>query len=251
MTIGTSVAYTTATGIAVLTVPLTSTGQGQRYNWENKNSAGLLPYNLAGNMLNIVACAPGATGGNLHIFFSSLVTGADSPSFDVALSQLTAGFVPISVPVPDAGASFDPTSILVTRIEVEAGSGFGTSWQLPATIVYIDSISTSNGLFKDSFDIAVDYNVLATSGVRSGGGTVTWLGSYTWQPGAGGSTSTGQGGNGGGGAPNAGGSSTSGGDGALGGSNASSGGNSAAVAGSSAGMSIDGGAGGSGGISGT
>lgn len=198
MTIGAAGAAMTAAGIAVLTVPLTAVGQGQRYNWENKNSSGLVPANLAGATMNIVACAPGATAGNLHIFFSAGVTGADSPSFDVALSQLNAGFETISIPVPDAVGSFDPTSVLVTRIEVEAGTGFGTSWQTPATIVYIDSISTSNGVFKDNFDTAVDYGVLATSGVRSGNGTVTWVGSYTWEASAGGSTSTGQGGAGGG-----------------------------------------------------
>jgi len=112
------------------------------------------------------------------VFFSTAVTGADSPAFDVALSQLTSGFETISIPVPDATSSFDPTSILVTRIEVEAGANFGTSWQTPATVVYIDSISTSDGRFNDTFDSGSA--PLQYSGSRAvSASTLTWVSDYS------------------------------------------------------------------------
>ena len=213
MTIGAAGASMTATGLAVLTVPLTAAGQGQRYNYENYNGRTPDHYDLTGATLNIVACAPGATGGDLSIFFTTNAR-VDSPTFNVPLSALTSGFETISIPVPDATANgYDPSIIFVIRIEVEAGAAFGTSWQTPATVIYVDSISTSNGVFNDTFDLTVDGSVvLATSGVRAGNGTVTWTSAYTWQASTGGSTSTSQGGGGGavggGGASNGGSSSS-------------------------------------------
>ena len=259
MLIGTAGAAMTATGLAVLTVPLTASGQGQRFNYENFNGKTPDHYDLTGATLNIVACAPEATGGDLSIFFTTNAR-IDSPMFNVPLSALTSGFQTISIQVPDATPNgYDPSIIFVIRLEVEAGAAFGSSWQTPASVVYIDSISTSDGTFNDTFEIAVDYGVLAKSDARAGSGTVTWVSSYTVQGSTGGATSTSQGGAGGvagdGGAPNAGGSS------ALtvtgGSSNSASGGGLAAgtggmnEAGGTAASSATGGAGGTGGASGT
>ena len=179
-TVDASGSCTHASGVAVLTVPLTTSGEGQRFNYQNfsiMNTDVNGSYDLAGATLNIVACAPDATGGNLHVFFTT-PDRKDSPATDVALSTLTTGFTTISIPVPAASGDFDPTSIMVTRIEVEAGSAFGTSWQSPATVIYIDSISTSNGLFNDTFDS--NYDPLQHSGARNTKSlsTVSWVSDY-------------------------------------------------------------------------
>jgi hypothetical protein len=196
MTIGAAGASTNATGVAVLTVPLTTASQGKRFNWQDYNYQGRTPnyYDLTGATLNIVACAPGATGGDLNIFFTT--NYGNSPTFKVPLSAITSGFQTVSIPVPGATSTgYDPATILVTRIEVEAESAFGTSWETPATIVYIDRISTSNGLFNDTFDSPADPGTLQGSGARPlTGSTLTWLSSFTVPPGTGGTTSTGQGG---------------------------------------------------------
>jgi hypothetical protein len=169
--------YGQATGVAVLTVPLTATGQGQRYNYQNFDGTGS-SYDLTGATLTIVACAPNATGGNLHVFFTTSAR-ADSIATDVALSTLTAGFTTIRIPVPAAvSGGFDPATLILTRIEVEAGSAFGTSWQTPATMVYIDSISTSNGRFNDT--LGSTFDPMQSSGARPlTGSSLTWLNSYT------------------------------------------------------------------------
>lgn len=181
-------------GLAALAVPLTSVGQGSRFNYQNFDGVG--SYDLTCKKLNIVAYAPDAKGGNLHVFFTT--TGRlDSVAFDVALSQLASGFQTISIPVPSAVAGgYDPAMTMVIRIEVESGSAFGASWQSPATLVYLDSISTSDGLFNDVFAASTD--PLRTSGVRwQNGSTVTWVSDITVQSGTGGATGTGQAGAGG------------------------------------------------------
>ena len=163
-------ACTSASGVVALSVPLTAIGEGQRYNYQNYDGIG--SYDLTGATLDIVACAPAATAGNLHVFFTTLDRN-DSTAFDVALSSLTTGFQTISISVPAASGQFDPGTIMVTRVEIEAGDGFGTSWQQPATVVVIDSISTSNGLFNDTFD--EDIAPLQHSGARVlSGATITW-----------------------------------------------------------------------------
>ena len=165
---------TSASGVAVLTVPLTLIGQAQRYNYQNLDGIGF--YDLTGATLDIVAYAPAAIGGNLHVFFTT-PNLVDSTAFDVELSTLTTGFQTISIPVPAASGGFNPAMIMVTRIEVEAGSVFGTTWQTPATIVLIDSISTSDGRLNDTFN--AEALPLEHSGALSvPGATITWLSDY-------------------------------------------------------------------------
>ena len=133
-------------------------------------------YDLTGATLDIVAYAPDAIGGNLHVFFTT-PDRVDSPVVDVALSTLTTGFETVSIPVPMASGGFEPDKIMVIRIEVEAGTAFGAPWQTPATVVYVDSISTSDGRFDDTF--ATDEEPLESSGARSlSGSTITWLSNY-------------------------------------------------------------------------
>jgi hypothetical protein len=99
----------------------------------------------------------------------------------VALSSLTGEFQTTSVPVPAPSGRFDPDTIALTRIKVEAGDGFGTSWQQPETIVVIDRISTSNGVFDDTFDEGIA--PLEHSGARLlEGATITWEQSYSGNP---------------------------------------------------------------------
>jgi hypothetical protein len=95
----------------------------------------------------------------------------------VALSSLTGEFQTTSVPVPAPSGRFDPDTIALTRIKVEAGDGFGTSCQQPETIVVIDRISTSNGAFDEGIA------PLEHSGARLlEGATITWEQSYSGNP---------------------------------------------------------------------
>ena len=164
----------TAQGVVVLTVPLSEPGQGQRYNAHN---TGRVEANdLTGATLTLRVYAPGATGGNLHVFYSS-ANFANSEPTDIALSNLTDGFKDIEIPVPDPMSNgFRPTDVFIIRVEVEAGAGFGESWQLPSTVVYIDSIISSNGLIADSFDTAPSFSTFGLSDSRElPNSSLSWL----------------------------------------------------------------------------
>jgi hypothetical protein len=169
-----------ATGVMMLSVPLTATGQGQRYNVNNTTVAPATTYDLSGATLTIRAYAPGALGGDLSIFLTSTMTGGSSVAMQVGLSTLTTGFVDIVVPVPAASAGgYDPALTDVIRIEVEAGAAFGTAWQTPATIVYIDSVISSNGAVNDPFDTNPPFGTFGSSGARQvTNSAFSWLATY-------------------------------------------------------------------------
>jgi hypothetical protein len=171
-----------ATGVEMLSVPLTTTGQGQRYNVQNLSNPET-PYNLSGQTLTIRAYAPGAIGGDMSVFFRSL--GAfDSPPTRTALSSITAGFIDVQIAVPAATGSFDPTMVDVIRIEIEADGNFGSTFQTPATIVYIDSVTSSGGTVSQLLGSAPGATQFASSGARTFtldggvGPTNSWLAQY-------------------------------------------------------------------------
>jgi len=173
----TDVPPTSATGVEMISVPLTAPEggaavPGQRYNVQNRVSPDV-PYNLAGQTLTIRAYAPGAIGGDLSVFFRSSIpvdgaaTGAvDSVATKVALSTLTSGFTDVPITVPAAAGGFDPSMVDIMRIEVEAAPAFGDTFQTPATIIYFDSITSSNGAVNLTFDVAAGGNDFASSGAR-------------------------------------------------------------------------------------
>jgi hypothetical protein len=174
---GGSSAVTTATGVEVLSVPLMLTGDGQRYNVQNRSSPSA-PYDLSGQTLVIRAYAPGAIGGDLSVFFRSSST-TDSPATKVALSTLTSGFVNVSVTVPAATGGFDPTMVDVIRIEVEADATYGTTFQTPNTIVYLDSVTTANSVVSQLFSTTPATTDFMPSGARPlTGSTNTWAATY-------------------------------------------------------------------------
>jgi hypothetical protein len=153
------------------------TGQGQRFNVQNLSNPST-PYNLSGATLVIRAYAPGAVGGDLSVFFRSTST-TDSPAMKIALSTLTSGFVDVSVPVPAATGNFDPTMVDVVRIEVEADANYGTTFQTPATLVYLDSVTSSNSADSQLFTTTPSGTDFATSGARQvAGSTATWAATY-------------------------------------------------------------------------
>jgi hypothetical protein len=163
----------------MLSVPLAASGDGQRFNVNNTTTAPATTYDLTGATLTIRAYAPNALSGDLNIFFTASAAGT-SAAMQVGLSTLTAGFVDIAVPVPAAvQGGFNPALTDVIRIEVEAGADFGVGWQAPATIVYIDSIVSSNGAVNDLFDTNPPFGTFGSSGARPlAGSTFSWMATY-------------------------------------------------------------------------
>jgi hypothetical protein len=167
-------------GVEILSLPFTAAGQGQRYNAQNTT----LPppqvgttYNLSGQTVTIRVYAPGATGGDLSVFFRSN-SGANSVATKVALSTMTAGFTDVVINVPVAGGGYDPALTDVIRIEPETDPAFGSSWLNP-TIIVIDSIVSSNGVVDIPFTTAPTGSVFSSSGARPlAGSTNVWANLY-------------------------------------------------------------------------
>ena len=167
----------TASGVEVLTVPLMAVNDGQRFNVQNRTNPPM-PFDMSGATLTIRAYAPCAVGGNLSIFFRS-TSGTDSPSMKVGLSTLVDAFVDIAVPVPAATGNFDPVLVDIIRIEVEADAAFGSTFRSPATIVYIDSVLSSNGAVSHPFDTMPTFLDFGDSGFRPlAGSTNVWRAQY-------------------------------------------------------------------------
>jgi hypothetical protein len=166
-----------ATGVEQLSVPLMTVGEGQRYNVQNRTSPSA-PFDMSGATLTVRAYAPCAIGGNLSIFFRS-TTGTESPTMKVGLSTLVDAFVDIVVPVPEATGYFDPVLVDIIRIEVEADPAFGSTFRSPATIVYIDSVTSSNGAVTHLFDTMPTFLDFGNSGARPlAGSSDVWRAQY-------------------------------------------------------------------------
>ena len=128
--------------------------------------------------MTIRAYAPGAIGGDMSVFFRS-PTVVDSPPTRVGLGTIAGGFIDVPVAVPAATGGFDPTMVDVIRIEIEADASFGSTFQTPATIVYIDSITSSNGVVSLPFDTAPVIADFQSSGARPlTGSSFGWLAQY-------------------------------------------------------------------------
>jgi hypothetical protein len=114
----------------------------------------------------------------MSVFFRSPSTTATTP-VRIALSTLTAGFVDVAIPVPAASGGFDPAMVDIIRLEIEADANFGSTFQSPATIIYIDSITTANGVVSlpfTSMQAPADFD---NSGARAiSGSTQMWLAQY-------------------------------------------------------------------------
>jgi hypothetical protein len=97
----------------------------------------------------------------------------------VPANTLNAGFVDISYPVPAAGGGFDPTTVSLIVVEVEAPMGSTGPWQTPATLVYFDSVTSSNGVVNHQFATNPIPDPFQQSGARPlTGSAASWLATF-------------------------------------------------------------------------
>jgi hypothetical protein len=149
----------------MVSVPLANNGQAQRYNVQNQTNPST-PYSLAGATITIRAYAPGAIGGDLSVFCRSTST-TDSPKTRIALNTLKNGFTNVVITVPAATGGYDPALTDVCRIEIESDAAYGTTFQTPATIVYFDSVTSSNGTMTQLLNAAPGPTEFASSGAQT------------------------------------------------------------------------------------
>jgi hypothetical protein len=150
-------------GLAVLSVPLTAASQTHRFADLFVGSA-----NLEGVTLTIRAYAPGATGGTLVIYPSDMLAGYSASPLETKLSSLSAKWMDLTIPVASS-AGFDATIVKQVNLDVKGGPG---PWINP-TVVYIESIWSSNRLVNDTFDTSSG-KLVSSSLVVVPGATIAW-----------------------------------------------------------------------------
>ena len=153
-------------GVAILSVPLTAAAQVQRF-------ADLfipLP-DLEGATLTIRAYAPGATGGKLVIFASDSSSQFSPAVLETELKSISQKWTDLTVQIASSGA-FSATSARQINVELRGAVG---PWSKP-TVVYVDSIRTSNLAVNDTFDSSAGNFVLSSFAAVSGS-TIAWAAS--------------------------------------------------------------------------
>ena len=143
----------------MLSIPLTSSGEAQRY-------ADKFPIDpdLSNTTLTVRVYAPGASNGTvtLYVVDKNFDYG---PRNDFVLDTLSQGWTDLTISIGGADTSFDATSVAQVNFEVTAtGSG---PWAEP-TLIYVDGIRTANGAVHDTFDASYGSWVTSTLLVVSG-----------------------------------------------------------------------------------
>ncbi|HKO50523.1 MAG TPA: hypothetical protein VJV79_22525 [Polyangiaceae bacterium] len=132
-----------AAGVAVLSTPLTTAAQSMRFA-----NPFPLDIGLEGASLTVRAYAPGATGGTLNIFLSDFGSHFSPTVIITPLATVSQKWTDITVPIASLDA-FDANNAKQVNVEVHSGST--GPWTNP-TVVYVDSIRSSNLLVNETFD---------------------------------------------------------------------------------------------------
>jgi len=151
-------------GIVVLSIPFTQTGT-QRY----ADKFPTVP-DLTGTTLVMRVYAPGAKNGNLSLFLTDQNYNFSTRS-DFPLDLLSQGWTDITVNIGGVSGAFNPAAMYQLTYDVSA-TGTGP-WANP-TVVYVDSIRTTNGMVNDHFDASAGSTVASSLSVVTGA-TFTWV----------------------------------------------------------------------------
>jgi hypothetical protein len=157
-------ACVTADGLAVMSIPFTAAGQGQRY------ADKFTLVNLSGATLTLRVYAPGATNGYMNVLFvdASFAQGA---AVTTPFTTLSAGWTDVSIPAQSG--SYDPTSIYQISIEFYTS---GTGPWLNPTVIYLDGVRSSNLAVNDTFDTSKG-NMVTSSLLFVSGSSLGWTAS--------------------------------------------------------------------------
>lgn len=150
----------------MLTVPLTVSGQGQRYWYPFSPAA-----NLTNKTVTLRVYAPDASAGLLNIYLSMANSASTAGSgVIVPLRDLRSAWKDITLDVGGAVGSFDPSQIKQVTIEVQSrDSG---PWKNP-TVIYIDYVAISTLTVGNTFDSSIgDFMQSSTQAIP--GSTLTW-----------------------------------------------------------------------------
>lgn len=153
-------------GVIQMKVPLAATSDDQRFADKFTQVPSLL-----GASITLRLHAPGATGGQINIYLSDNDFTVSS-GIQVSLADLASGWKDVTLVVGGSvGGSFDPSEVKQVNIEVTGGNS--GPWATP-TILYLDSVRTSNQAIMHTFDSSVG-DFVQSSLQNVPGSTYTWL----------------------------------------------------------------------------
>ena len=150
-------------GVVALSTPLANQSDAQRFS----DVFPLVPINLEGTSITVRLYAPGATGGSLSVFMSDNSSNfGPTTTFDLLL--LSTKWTDVTIPCTSAGA-FDVKITKQINLLVQGGATAMTN----PTVVYVDSVRTSNLAINDTFD-ASSGGFVKSSYVFVMGSAITW-----------------------------------------------------------------------------
>jgi len=146
-------------GIAVLSTPLNAIGDKTRFS----DIFPGYPLDLTGASVTVRVYAPGATGGTIK-FFASDNSSSFGAEIILDLTSLNQKWTDVSVPITD----LDVQHIKQVNLLVTADGTYANP-----TVVYVDSVRTSNQLVNETFDSS--FGGFMKSGlVAVDGASVSW-----------------------------------------------------------------------------
>lgn len=156
-----------ASGLVAMSFPFTASGQGQRF-------ADLFPAAPDLSYATVTArfYAPGAVNGTLSTYLVD--TKSPQPDFTTFVitdfATLSAGWIDIAIPLPAPGGTFDTAHIHQITFDFDST---GTPASNP-TVVYLDSVRSSDGVINDTFD-STSGSIVGSSLKKFDGSTATWV----------------------------------------------------------------------------
>jgi hypothetical protein len=152
-------------GLVVLTVPLTTSGQNQRYAYPFSPAA-----NLTDKTVTLRVYAPDASAGSLNIYLSMANSSTAGSGALVPLRDHASAWKDIAFNVGGVVGSFDPSQIKQVTIEVQSNDS--GPWRNP-TVIYIDYIAISTLTLGNTFDSSIG-GFLQSSAQAVSGSTLAW-----------------------------------------------------------------------------
>lgn len=142
-------------GLVKLSVPLTESGQGQRYGYKFPTGTDLSKATIVFRMY-----APGALGGSLNIYPTD-VDRLYGAGVNQTFVSAASGWVDVRIPLGDARGTgvYDPGNLYQLTLEIQAdGAG---PWANP-TDIYVDGLWSTNGIVRESFENSIGPMVAST-----------------------------------------------------------------------------------------
>jgi hypothetical protein len=152
-------------GIVEMGVPFTAAAQKNRFSDKFQN-----PPDLTDDTLTIRLYAPTATNGYILLYVSDGSSSSAGAAVTVPFSSLNEKWTDVTLTLGKATGDFDPA--IVTQVNFDIATDDTGPWANP-TLIYVDSIWSSDGSVNDTFNASIGQFIPSTL-ENIPGRTLTW-----------------------------------------------------------------------------